>query len=372
MSSVKTRILLCLTILTISVVCPAQQRMGIAAGVIELAEAGASSIPTYCLDYSRRQPMPSENYDRVLGDPSNAMVTFGNQRMSLQEAIDQHKIAIEGQHISVAEFLSFLSDPIIQRRMNLPPEIRADAPILAEVYRNGTPAERKRIEAEFEPLIRELGDHTHLQFRNLTNQKMKLEILRNAALSARPEDGTEDLFLSGFGSAKDAKQQADIQQKRWNMRLQKKLADLGYYNAAIDGVAGQGTEKAVHQFQADRGLGTVDHHETDRAASVLIEQKRIQQSNPGLVIATLFHHAGKAERYSLSATSGEKAFFTSSMSQLTAKLNEQINASSATNVPARGMKSKVRRVCARVLLALSGGPESPQDKVESSSSLVVQ
>ena len=41
-------------------------------------------------------------------------------------------------------------------------------------------------------------------------------------------------------------------------------------------------------------------------------------------------------------------------------------------VPARGMKSKMRRVCARVLLALSGGPESPQDKVESSSSLVVQ
>ena len=85
----------------------AQQRMGIAAGIIELAEEGASSVPTYCLDYSRRQPLPSENYNRVLSDPASAVVTFGNQQMSLQQAIDQHKIAIEGQHISVGEFLAF-------------------------------------------------------------------------------------------------------------------------------------------------------------------------------------------------------------------------------------------------------------------------
>lgn len=333
MSFVKKTSVCFTLLLTIHVVSVAgQQRMGIAAGVVELAEGGASSVPTYCLDYSRRQPMPSENYNRVLGNSSSTVVTFGNERMSLQEAIDQHKIAIEGQHMSVGELLAFLSDPVVQRSMHLPEEIRTGAPILAEVYRNGTTAERKEIETELEPIVQNLGDHTHLQFRNLTDRKMKVEVLQNSALSARPEDRSDDLLLNGFGSAGDAKQQATIQARRWTMGLQKKLADLGYYNSEIDGVAGPNTEKAIHQFQVDRGLGPADHHETDRAAAVLIEQKRIQNSNPGLVIATLFHHPGKAERYSLSVSSGGAALSTSSMTELAAKLNEQITASSATSV----------------------------------------
>src|SRR5215469_172904 len=333
MSFVRTRALVCFTVLlVIPVGSVAQQRMGIAAGIIELAGGGSSSVPTYCLDYSRRQPMPSENYNRVLSDPSSAVVTFGNQQMSLQQAIDQHKIAIEGQHISVGDFLSFLSNPVIQQRMSMPPEIRAAAPIMAEVYRNGTAVERKQIEADLEPLLQDLGDHTHLQFKNLTNQRMKVEVLRNSALSAKPEDRSDDLLLNGIAPARNSRQQANLQEKRWTMGLQEKLAGLGYYKGAVDGVAGQGTEKAIHQFQVDRGLGPADHHETDRAATVLIEQKRIQESNPGTVVATLFHHPRGGERYSLSATSGGSAFSTSSLTELAAKLNEQIRTSTATNV----------------------------------------
>lgn len=329
----RARMIACVTLLLFYLgVSGAQQRMGIAAGTIELVGGGARSVPTYCLDYSRREPMPSESYNRVLSDPSHAVVTIGEQRLSLQQAIDQHKIAIEGQHLAVGEFLGYLSDPVVQQRMRLPADLKAELPIMAEVYRNGTPAQRGEIEQLFEPILHDMGDYTHLQFRNLTSQKMTVEVLQNSALSARPEDRSDDLLLNAFGAARDSDQQRTLQAKAWNTNLQRKLAELGYYNSTIDGVSGPNMERAVHQFQLDRGLGPADHHATDHAASVLIEQKRIQQSNPGTVIATLFHHPRSTERYSLSGTSGGVAFSTSSMTELTSKLNEMIKANSAANV----------------------------------------
>jgi peptidoglycan hydrolase-like protein with peptidoglycan-binding domain len=37
--------------------------------------------------------------------------------------------------------------------------------------------------------------------------------------------------------------------------IQKRLADLGYYNMEVDGLFGKGSQRAVQSFKKDNGLG---------------------------------------------------------------------------------------------------------------------
>jgi len=309
-----------------------QQRMGIAAGVIELAENGARSVPTYCLDYSRRTPMPSDRYSQVLSNESQTIVTVGTERMPLQRAIDRRLISVEGQHISAADFLRVITDPQVQARTKMPEELRRQAIVLAKIYETGGPKIRAQMEAQLAPMLQDMGDHTHLRFINRTSQKMKVEVLQNSALGTRPDDRTEDLLLGGFGAARNSAQQRAIQHQSWIMGLQKKLFDLGYYDGAVDGISGTNTQRAMKAFEEGHGLPRLDDHDVDGALDVVLEHKRIEKANPTTLMATLIHHPNKPQRYTLSTTSGGKAISTNSIAEITANLNEHVVGASASNV----------------------------------------
>ena len=61
-------------------------------------------------------------------------------------------------------------------------------------------------------------------------------------------NGSFGPFGSGFKNIEPGDRGADV------MEVQRRLLDLGYYNAYVDGIYGEGMKYAVHKFQKENGL----------------------------------------------------------------------------------------------------------------------
>ncbi len=179
----------------------AQQRMGIASGIIDLAANVIRSVPTYCLDRTRDSPSPATSYSTVLTEPQQARVTIdGARSMTLSEAIGQGLVEIRGQNLTMDQFVHFLNDPILQSRLHMSPEDRDQAKLLLMVWSTAGEAEKKELERKFQPLLADLGgDHEHLQFVNKSGKHLTINFDRPAILGPHQES-ISDVDQQAFAS----------------------------------------------------------------------------------------------------------------------------------------------------------------------------
>src|SRR5713101_2640155 len=106
------------------------QRMAIPAGAFYLAAGAAQAVETFCLDLTRASPKSGSEYREILTAPEHAQVIIGDQTVSLQDALSQGLVTIEGQDLQlpVSELLDELQDPLVFRRVaaDLSPDERRD------------------------------------------------------------------------------------------------------------------------------------------------------------------------------------------------------------------------------------------------------
>jgi peptidoglycan hydrolase-like protein with peptidoglycan-binding domain len=316
-----------------------QQRMGIAAGVLEVAGNAVSSLATYCLDFTRASPSPSTTYRNLLTAPESASVLVNGSKVPLQEALRSGKVEIKGQHISVQQYLAALNDPLLQERAQLPDEVRRDAAVMALLWEAASPAERNTMESELGPELASLGDYTHLQVINHYPTPIKIVFDENTIIGAKNESAA-DLDIEHIGSASTGADQEKRQRATWSantMRQQEALAYLGYYDGAVDGLPGSKTEAAIKRFQAENDLATTGKLETDDTARLLerFNHERLtnlnRQSRGTAILTIAFTPSLEAGRYSLAAAGGT-AIVTNDIDQLAANINSHLAGENPTNV----------------------------------------
>jgi hypothetical protein len=231
------------------------QRMGIPAGNYNLAPRGTSRLPSYCLDYGLPAPTAASRYTNVLTSTSDAIVRVGEREVPLQKAIDEKLVRVKGTSMTMARMMANLADPVQLRR--LPAESRRKAVEMVGQWNALTPKLRAELERELAPMLRNEGNHSTLEFVNMTSQPMEIVMRAPTAMGAAGEtlEGAELGPLAGVSTQAHVDQ---VQLRVWRSAQQRKLQRAEYYEGQIDGEFGPSTEAAARAFQTDYGLKPVD------------------------------------------------------------------------------------------------------------------
>jgi peptidoglycan hydrolase-like protein with peptidoglycan-binding domain len=332
---------ICVT-LVLSLPAVSQQRMGIAAGVFELAANAVESIPTYCLDFTRDSPTSTTAYSHILTDPEDARVVGNGISMSLGDAMKSGRIEIKGQDISTHDFLLLMNDPVFQQRLQMPADLRTDMRKLLTAWNQATPSEKKDIEESIAPVVAQLGlgDHTHLRIVSHFPQPVRLEVSRSAVVSPTAESAA-DVDTEHLGVAHDAEDQRAMQSVTWQAntaRQQAVLHYLGYYNGDVDGVPGRQTRAAVAKFQSENGrpaTGVLDGPTNDILYSRFNDRRLmvVNGSSPDTMLVTVaFTPNLESGRYSVWLGPGALHYSTNDPGQLAQTINEHLSSPQVRSV----------------------------------------
>jgi hypothetical protein len=313
-----------------------QQRMGIAAGALDIAANEIGQVATYCLDFSRASPTSGDSYSHVLTGNESATVHFDNgTTIPLQQALQQHLVEMKGRHISFADLLNSVNDPAFQARAHINGADKQQYTEMAKLWNAATPAERTAIEQAFEHDTPDLWDHTHLQLVNKTKQHLKVSFDETTVLSPR-EESLQGAAYTHIGDSDGAKTSVPKQQQLWTLgdrQQQSALAYLGYYKGDIDGLTGPATKTAIKNFQAAESLplsGQFDASTTE-ALHRRYNTKRLSDigaQSPDLTMVTITSTPGSSRgRYTVEYGQSGSRFATDSPMDLGQKLNNIMSSS---------------------------------------------
>ncbi len=319
-----------------------QQRMGIAAGALEVAANDVAQVATYCLDFSRDSPKPSDAYNHVLTGNESATVHFDNgTAMPLQQALQQHLVQMQGvDHISFADFLKSVDDPAFQQRHPMSAQEKKNLADLRNLWNSASPAEKKELDQAFAEATPGFSDHTHLKIKNNTNQHLKVTFDETTVISPRDES-LQGAAYTHIGHAEGNQGQVIKQQEIWmygDAQQQSALAYLGYYKGDVDGLTGAGTKAAIAKFQAADGLPVTRQFDASTTAALhnQVNTKRLAEFNSqkqGFAVVTITNTPGNASgRYAVNFGPGQAAFATSSPVELAQKLNSVASSSASKSL----------------------------------------
>jgi len=243
------------------------QRMGIQAGTsISLKADGKESIPTKCMDETLEAPKSGIKYTNVINVEA-AIVSFnGKNTITLQKAIDEGMIEIEGVNLSLE---NILKAPEKYEGLKIKDKIY----ITWLIVNRHTLTETEKI--EYNRKLRDeygQGDHTLMSIINKTPNSIKVTFNQNTIISHSKKDGIGSLKAKDVGLSQDS---------IWimkSMRDQMRLRDLGFYNGIIDGEIGPESQSAIMRFQNTKDQlkisGKIDP-ETDK--ELVIEAKKARK-----------------------------------------------------------------------------------------------
>ena len=262
------------------------QRMAIPAGAFDLAAGAAQAVETFCLDLTRASPKSGSEYREILTAPEHAQVIIGDQTVSLQDALSQGLVTIEGQDLQlpVSELLDELQDPLVFRRVaaDLSPDERRDLSELVTGW--GQLGKEDRAKAAEQLGTMPLGgDHTHLRFVNKTPHQMRI-VIDEAAVVGSEKEAIDGLSLESIRSPNSTDDQRHLQRDVWvgnDRENQRLLSYLGYYGGPLDGESGPRTLRGLVTFQRDHELAATSQFDAPTVAALqeVGEARRLQGIN---------------------------------------------------------------------------------------------
>lgn len=259
--------------------CLGAQRMGIPAGLYEIPANGASAIQAFCFDLTRASPTSSTTYSEVLTSPDKVTVTLGTKTESLQEALVHHEVEIRGRSATFQQLVDAYSDPTLMAHYTA--KQRQAVSGIVKRWNALSPEGKAEIEREMAPELADLGDHTHLEFVNLTHEPMKVSVQQNSVLGERG-DPSQDLpteAISGSGNAKN------VQRNIWSLMSKEQqtlLKQAGFYQGAADGKIGTQTSDSILEFQVAENMpptGELDAPTESRLRAAATDQETIEAIN---------------------------------------------------------------------------------------------
>jgi hypothetical protein len=320
-----------LAVVLLAIPCQAQfQRMGIAPGFLSLAPRSSTSVRTFCLDFTREAPRSGVSYTSVLSNPEQMTVTVDGVRMNGQQAIDSKIIAWQGITPTFGDVIRSLDDPAVLSRLSAGD--RQQATRMRALWQQLNPSERREVEASFQGLLGDAGDHTKLNLVNLTDRKVDISIGSKAVLGTEPES-LAGLKVGGVSEADNDLSQQQSQSEIWrasNRESQELLQTQGFYAGQADGLVGPQTKESIRKFQTAYGLpvtGVLDAktNEKLRSAATGKNLDRINGSSPGTLVVAITNSPGDAAgRYKAYAGSAQTLYAGNDPAQLSAALNTEL------------------------------------------------
>ena len=264
-------------VLSKSTPAAAAQRMGLAAGVFEVAAASARAVPAFCFDQTAATPESATAFTRVLTDPSKVTVSFGSNSMTLQEALSNSKVSIRGTQASTTRTIQDYRDPAYLQ--HLPKDQRAHIRKIVQDWDHLSPEERSAIQQ----IAALHGDFRHVVFVNHTDQPMTIRVASDTVLGG---SGDEAPPITSIPPSNDHDTTQHALWKLVTQRQQTWLSEAGFYSGPVDGDASDSFQAGIAFFQDAHGLpitGTVDAETEARLKVAAADQATIRSINKAQV-----------------------------------------------------------------------------------------
>jgi hypothetical protein len=200
------------------------------------------------------------------------------------------------------------------------------------IWRQLSPTDRRKLDAELQPLIGSHGDYTHLRLLNLTDKKVEISIGGRVVLGTEPES-LSGLKVASIGQSEDDSRQQAQQSKAWlasNMESQQLLKDLAFYVGRIDGIAGPQMKDAIRKFQESNGLertGVLDARTNEHLRAVTADRAlaAINGPNASTLVATIANAPGDpSARYKVYTGTGRPLYAGNDIAKLADALNAEL------------------------------------------------
>lgn len=218
-------VLLCTFVLPSSVFGQVQ-RLIISSADISIDANGSAIVKTYCTDYGVMGPTQNQEYRHLLTSDDSTRVTVGGKEMTLQEAIENHKVRLVTPKPTID---SIMADQRMFKALNPDMEVTDYAAVLKLL----TPEERNRALAKFQ-------NEGQLKIINISGERLEFHA-RNAALGV--SDGPPPTIPENTTS----------QTALWISQIQNRLKGQGY-DVPTDGIVDSKTKSALRSFQLKYGF----------------------------------------------------------------------------------------------------------------------
>jgi hypothetical protein len=267
----RTVLFLLCTVLVPSSVLGQIQRLIIASADVSIEANGSAIVKTYCTDYGVMGPKQNQEYRHLLTSGDSTRVTVGGKEITLQEAIESHKVKLVTPKPTVD---SIMADQRMFKALNPDMKIIDYAALLKLM----TPQERNRALAEFQ-------NESALKIINISGEKLEFHA-RNAALGV--SDAPPPAIPENTGS----------QTALWVSQIQNRLKGQGY-DVQTNGVVDSKTESALKGFQLKYGFkqtGTATQEVAQKLAGLEEIDHLKAASTDDFVILRLENHPSSKKR----------------------------------------------------------------------------